>query len=150
MQTNDNTADRRSDSSREPSGELVAVHDVVLEVDFPEGSLPPIGEALSIPRPDGEAVIAEVRSHSGPDRVRALALDTPAGLHRGLDVIAAGEPLPIPVGEPILGRALDVKGHAVDHGDPIDADRHVGIEQEPPAMVDQRPRANRTRPGSRP
>ena len=139
MQTNDSTDDGRADSSHEPSGELVAIHDVVLEIAFPEGSLPPIGDALSIPRPDGEPVIAEVRSHSNPGRVRALALDNPAGLHRGLDVIAAGEPLPVPVGEPVLGRALDVKGHAVDHGDPIEADRHVGIEQEPPAMVDQRP-----------
>ncbi|WP_318571002.1 F0F1 ATP synthase subunit beta [Salinigranum marinum] len=139
MGTDDRTDDGRSDSSQEPSGELVAIHDVVLEIAFPEGSLPSIGDALSIPRPDGEVVTAEVRSHTDPDQVRALALDNPVGLHRGLDVIAAGQPLPIPVGEPILGRALNVKGVAVDHGDPIEAARHVGIEQEPPAMVDQRP-----------
>jgi len=139
MQTNDSTGDGRSDLGHESRGELVAIHNVVLEVAFSEGSLPSIGDALSIPRPDGEAVIAEVRGHSSPDRVRALTLDNPAGLRRGLDVIATGQPLPIPIGDSILGRALDVKGHAVDHGDPIDADRHIGIEQEPPAMVDQRP-----------
>jgi len=132
------TDDGRSDSSHEPNGELVAIHDVVLEIAFPKGSLPPIGDALSIPHPGGEAVTAEVRSHSDPGRVRALALDDPAGLHRGLDVIAAGQPLTVPVGEPILGRAIDVEGDAVDHGDPIEADRQVGIQQEPPAMVDQR------------
>ncbi|SEP08668.1 ATP synthase F1 subcomplex beta subunit [Halogranum amylolyticum] len=139
MQTDDRTDDGRSDPGHEPNGELVAIHDVVLEIAFPEGSLPRIGDALSIPRPGGKAIIAEVRSHSAPGRVRALALDNPAGLHRGLDVIGTGKPLPIPVGESVLGRALNVKGDAVDHGDPIEADRHIGIEQDPPAMVDQRP-----------
>lgn len=139
MQTDERTDDGRSGPGHEPSGELVAVHDVVLEVAFPEGSLPAIDEALSVPRSDGEAVTAEVRSHDDPGRVRALALDSPAGLHRGLDVVATGQPLTVPVGEPTLGRAVDVEGDAVDRGDPIEADRRVGIQQEPPAVVDQRP-----------
>jgi F-type H+/Na+-transporting ATPase subunit beta len=102
-------------------GRVSAVRGAVLDVTFETGTLPPVEDALSIVRDDGSRLTAEVEAHLGATTLRALALQSTAGLKRGARVEAQGGPLEVPVGEAVLGRLLDVSGTAHDGGAPLDA-----------------------------
>lgn len=99
-------------------GVIVQVIGPVVDIDFSEGELPEIYHALQIPRKTVEGVddilIAEVQLHLGEDRVRAVAMDSTDGLVRGMKVVDTGEPIKIPVGPELLGRLMNVTGHAID------------------------------------
>lgn len=98
------------------SGRIAAIHGSVVDMEFPAGMLPAINEAVSIEGDLGRALIAEVQQHLGPDMVRAVALGDTAGLRREVPVQALGSPILVPVGDPVLGRLLDVMGNPVDRG----------------------------------
>ncbi len=108
-------------------GRVSALRGAVLDVVFESGPLPPVEDALSIVREDGSRLTAEVEAHLGPTAVRALALQSTAGLRRGARVEAQGGPLEVPVGDAVLGRLLDVSGTAHDGGAPLDA----GVPRRP-------------------
>lgn len=56
-----------------------------------------------------------------------------AGLRRGLQVMATGEPITMPVGEAVLGRLLGVMGDVRDDGPPSPADiARWPIHRSPP------------------
>jgi F-type H+-transporting ATPase subunit beta len=116
----------------EPSlsdGTIEAIRGSVLDVAFEEGGLPDINEALEVERsssarpwdgPSDRRLVAEVQSHLGPTRVRAVAMQGTSGLRRGTRVRRTGGPLSVPVGESVLGRVLNVLGEPVDGGPPLD------------------------------
>lgn len=113
---------RMTPSSQASEGRVIAVRGAVIDVDFGKHGLPPIDDALII-EPDGAApVLAEVQAHLSETTVRALALQTTAGLRRGGLVRASGGPIRVPVGEPVLGRLLGVTGAPCDGGAPLRAD----------------------------
>jgi F-type H+/Na+-transporting ATPase subunit beta len=97
-------------------GTVVAVHGSVVDMHFPAGSLPAIDEALEIQADPGRTLVAEVQLHLDAQLVRAVALETTAGLRRGAAVRATGAPLQAPVGEPVLGRLLNALGQPADRG----------------------------------
>jgi F-type H+/Na+-transporting ATPase subunit beta len=103
------------------AGRVTAVRGAVLDVVFETGTLPGVEEALSIVRDDGSRLTAEVEAHLNATTVRALALQSTAGLRRGARVEARGGPLEVPVGDAVLGRLLDVGGAVHDGGAPLDA-----------------------------
>ncbi|MFP3607806.1 F0F1 ATP synthase subunit beta, partial [Paraburkholderia sp. SIMBA_053] len=75
-----------------------------------------LGEALVVVPDDLAPVLAEVEAHLSETTVRALALQTTAGLRRGTRVEAPGGAIEAPVGEAVLGRLIDVTGRACDGG----------------------------------
>ncbi len=107
-------------------GKIVQVIGPVLDVTFETDDLPELYNALRIEAtaPDGSEirVIAEVQQHIGRNQVRAVAMSSTDGVTRGMDAADTGAPISIPVGEPALGRILNVLGEPVDEGAEIPAD----------------------------
>ncbi len=113
----------------------------VLDIDFSNGKLPAILNAISIPRtnPDGtkmEDLICEVQQHLGEDRVRAVAMDSTDGLTRGVPAFDTGAPISVPVGPNSLGRLINVIGHTIDGGPQIDSKFSWPIHRDAPKFED--------------
>jgi len=103
------------------AGRVVAARGSVLDIEF-AGALPAIREALAVDWDASSPLIAEVQQHLDPRRVRAVALQGTGGLKRGTSVRRLGAPVQVPVGQPVLGRLLNVLGETTDRGPPLPAD----------------------------
>ncbi len=125
-------------------GKITQVTGAVVDVEFSDGSLPPIYNALKITNPainDQEGnLIVEVAQHLGENTVRCIAMDSTDGLVRGMDAMYTGEGITVPVGEETLGRILNVIGEPVDEGPPIEAKTRLPIHRPAPAFADQETR----------
>ena len=73
-----------------------------------------IHDAVSIKRPDGRVLIAEIQQHIGENSVRSVAMDSTDGLRRGMEAVSDYAPIRVPVGEQTKGRVLNVIGEAID------------------------------------
>jgi len=121
------------------TGHVVSVRGSVIDVAFPPGALPEIDEALEIAWDQPELLIAEVQSQLDARTVRAVALQSTAGLSRGVAVRATGGPIMVPVGETVLGRLVDVLGVPRDGGLPLPPDTpRRPIHCAAPALARQR------------
>ena len=109
----------------------------VIDVEFQQGELPNIYDALKIYKDDGSYVIAEVQQMLGSNRVRTVAMASTDGLKRGMKVESTGEPIKIPVGNAILGRIMNVVGEPVDEQGDIKTNDYLPIHREAPKLVDQ-------------
>ncbi len=109
----------------------------VVDVEFQQGELPEIYNALKIVTDDGKVITAEVQQMLGSNRVRTVAMSSTDGLKRGMKVINTGEPIKIPVGKNILGRILNVTGDPVDNMGPIDTQEFLPIHRPSPSLIDQ-------------
>ena len=93
-------------------GKITQIIGAVLDIKFTEGNLPEINDAIRIPlRGDqaGKELTVEVSQHLGDDTVRCIAMGSTDGLVRGMDAVAAGGPISVPVGENTLGRMFNVE-----------------------------------------
>ncbi|MDD4731012.1 MAG: F0F1 ATP synthase subunit beta [Desulfovibrio sp.] len=121
-------------------GKIVQVIGAVVDVEFPEGNLPSIMNALEIKNPnntDAPELICEVAQHLGDNVVRTIAMDATEGLVRGMDVNDTGEAISVPVGKEALGRIINVVGRPVDEMGPIDAKKHMPIHRPAPNFTEQ-------------
>jgi F-type H+-transporting ATPase subunit beta len=119
------------------TGRVIQILGSVVDVEFPEGTLPGLYEALEINRQDREPMILEVEKHTGNNMVRCVAMDTTDGLRRGLDVRATGSPISVPVGTSTLGRIFNVLGRPVDGKGPAEAELYYPIHRPAPLFSDQ-------------
>jgi F-type H+-transporting ATPase subunit beta len=117
-------------------GKVRAIRGVVVNVEFPEGELPEIYESLEIERPDGRLVL-EVQQHLGGGLVKTVAMDSTDGLKRGVDVVATGAPIKVPVGPVTLGRIFDIIGEAIDGMPTPKSDTYYPIHRPAPDFQDQ-------------
>ncbi len=93
-------------------GKITQIIGAVLDIKFSAGNLPEINDAIRIPlKQDGELVV-EVAQHLGDDTVRCISMGSTDGLVRGMDAVATGAPITVPVGENTLGRIFNVSGRA--------------------------------------
>ena len=104
-------------------GRVVQVIGPVLDAEFAAEDLPDIYNALLL-KTTNEAgheteLVAEVQQHIGRGRVRAVSMSSTDGVTRGMEVVDTGSPITVPVGEPVLGRILNVLGEPVDEMGPI-------------------------------
>ena len=99
----------------ENRGKVTQVIGAVLDIRFDEGKLPEINEAIRIPTRDGNELTVEVSQHLGDDTVRCIAMGSTDGLVRGMDAVATGAPISVPVGERTLGRIFNVLGQPIDN-----------------------------------
>ena len=109
----------------------------VLDIKFPEGHLPEINDAIRIPLKKGGELIVEVAQHLGDDTVRCIALGPTDGLVRGMDAIATGGPISVPVGEKTLGRLFNVLGEPIDEIAPPQTKEHWPIHRKAPSFEEQ-------------
>ena len=118
-------------------GQITQVIGPVIDVEFPNGELPEIYNALKIKMENGSELIAEVQQMLGANRVRTVAMSSTDGLKRGMKAINTKEPIKIPVGKPILGRILNVIGQPVDELGDVETEDYLPIHRESPKLVDQ-------------
>jgi len=95
-------------------GHVARVAGVVVDAEFASGDLPSIHNGLLVQRDDGPELVIEVQEHIDPHTVRAIAMDSTAGLRRGLPVLDTGHPIRVPVGRATLGRMFNVLGQPID------------------------------------
>ena len=113
------------------TGEIIRVIGPVVDVRFPEGSVPDIYAALQVA---GDEIILETQQQIGEGVVRSIAMSTTDGLVRGMKVKNTGSPIQVPVGQSVLGRMMDVLGNPVDEAGPISAESRRSIHREPPSF----------------
>jgi F-type H+-transporting ATPase subunit beta len=123
-------------------GRVVQVIGPVLDVEFPEGHLPAIYNAVVVKEEASKLgvaidVIAEVAQHLGENRVRCISMKPTDGMVRGMKAIDTGAPISVPVGDETLGRIMNVIGEPVDNRGPINAKERWSIHREPPRYEDQ-------------
>jgi F-type H+-transporting ATPase subunit beta len=122
-------------------GKIVQVIGPVVDLEFPEGKLPNILNAIRITNPAiddrPENLVVEAAQHLGNNVVRCIAMDTTDGLVRGMDGRDTGQAILVPVGAPGLGRVLNVIGEPVDGLGPIKADKYYPIHRPAPTFTQQ-------------
>ena len=118
-------------------GKITQIISAVLDIKFQEGYLPEINEAIEVPLKDGGRLVVEVAQHLGDDTVRCIALGPTDGLVRGMDAIATGAPISVPVGEKTLGRLFNVLGDPIDEIAAPDTEEKWPIHRPAPSFEEQ-------------
>ena len=117
-------------------GKISQIMGAVVDVEFPDGSLPAIMNALQIIKEDKSELILEVAQHLGDSIVRTVAMDSTDGLVRGFPVKDSGEPISVPVGKKVLGRLFDVIGNTIDGKEKITDVKRYPIHRPAPKLED--------------
>ncbi len=121
-------------------GTIIQVIGPVVDVEFAEGKLPSIYNAVKIPRKNSEGVdedlICEVQQHLGEDRVRTVAMDSTDGLVRGMKAFDLGMAIQVPVGPATLGRLINVIGKPIDALGEIQSKKMYSIHRPAPEFSD--------------
>ncbi|HKT51927.1 MAG TPA: F0F1 ATP synthase subunit beta [Candidatus Angelobacter sp.] len=123
-------------------GRVIQIAGPAVDVQFGEGNLPPIYEALQVTSegfkvPAPIDVILEVQQHLGEGRVRCVAMQATDGMVRGMKVNDLGGPISVPVGKGTLGRVINVIGEPVDNLGPVKADKKLPIHRPAPSFEEQ-------------
>ena len=119
------------------TGKLTQIIGAVLDVRFSEGKLPEINDAIKVHLKDGEELVVEVAQHLGDDTVRCIAMGPTDGLVRGMEAIATGGPISVPVGEKTLGRMFNVLGNPIDEKPAPEGVEYDPIHRKAPAFEEQ-------------
>ena len=119
----------------EKNGRVKQIIGAVVDVEF-ESELPKIFDALEVKMPEGKLVL-EVQQHIGSNIVRTVAMGATDGLARGVEAVATGAPISVPVGEKTLGRMFDALGNPLDEKERVDGGKKYPIHREAPKFTDQ-------------
>jgi F-type H+-transporting ATPase subunit beta len=123
-------------------GRVVQVAGPTIEIEFPEGHIPKIYNAIHVTSdgfdvPTAINITAEVAQHIGEGRVRTIAMEPTDGLVRGMKAVDLGQPIMVPVGKQTLGRVLNVLGEPVDNMGPVNTERKFPIHRSAPEFAEQ-------------
>jgi F-type H+-transporting ATPase subunit beta len=121
------------------SGDIVQVIGAVVDVQFPDGILPSLYEALTVSSEyaEGGSLVLEVAAHLSDNRVRTVSLGPTDGLMRGQEVQSTGAAISVPVGKKTLGRIFNVVGEPIDEQGPIGQTKRYPIHRQAPKFTDQ-------------
>ena len=119
------------------TGKITQVIGAVLDIRFDKGVLPEINDAVEIRRKDGSTLVAETAQHLGDDIIRCIAMGPTDGLIRGMEAIATGGPISVPVGEVTLGRIFNVLGEPIDKKPMPEGVKRNPIHRKAPAFAEQ-------------
>jgi F0F1-type ATP synthase beta subunit len=117
-------------------GTITQVVGVVVDVEFAQGGLPAIYDALEIERKDKAVVVLEVAQHLDERTVRAISMSSTDGLKRGDAVTSTGSSITVPVGEQTQGRMFDVVGNPIDGKGAVTGKR-ASIHRDTPTLAEQ-------------
>jgi len=116
------------------NGSVTQIIGPVLDIEFANGKLPKVFNALKVEGPDG-IITCEVQQLLGDNRVRAVAMSSTDGLQRGVEVSDTGAPITVPVGLPTLGRIFNVLGEPVDSFGKVTTETNLPIHRSAPAFT---------------
>ena len=119
------------------TGKITQVIGAVLDIRFDQGVLPEINDAVEIRRKDGSKLVAETAQHLGDDIIRCIAMGPTDGLVRGMEAIATGGPISVPVGEVTLGRIFNVLGEPIDKKPMPEGVKRNPIHRKAPTFAEQ-------------
>ena len=119
------------------TGKITQVIGAVLDIRFDQGVLPEINDAVEIRRKDGSKLVAETAQHLGDDIIRCIAMGPTDGLIRGMEAIATGGPITVPVGEVTLGRIFNVLGEPIDKKPVPEGVKRNPIHRKAPTFAEQ-------------
>jgi F-type H+-transporting ATPase subunit beta len=118
-------------------GRVAQILGGVVDVEFPDGQIPKLFEAIYVDRVGKQPLVLEVQKDLGDNWVRCLAMDTTDGLRRGVAAEATGAPIMVPVGPSTLGRIFNVLGRPVDQKGDIEAVTNYPIHRLAPPFSEQ-------------
>jgi F-type H+-transporting ATPase subunit beta len=119
------------------TGKITQVIGPTLDIEFPQGQLPDINNAIKVKNEKNEIdLTAEVAMHLGDNTVRCIAMSSTDKLERGMDAVDTGAPIQVPVGENNLGRIFNVLGEPIDHQGPVKEGGGVSSIHNPPPAFD--------------
>ncbi|MBN3036587.1 MAG: F0F1 ATP synthase subunit beta [Bacteroidales bacterium] len=120
-------------SKDKETGYISQIIGAVVDVTFrDEKDLPHIYDALEVTREDGSILVLECQQDIGENTIRTIAMDSTDGLQRGMEVIATGAPISMPVGEEIRGRLFNVVGKSIDGLGEVSREHTYPIHRDPP------------------
>ena len=119
------------------TGKITQIIGAVMDIKFSQGKIPEINEAIRVPLEDGGSLTVEVAQDLGDDTVRCIAMGTTDGLRRGMDAIATGAPISVPVGENTLGRIFNVLGEPIDNKEKPQVEEYLPIHRKAPTFEEQ-------------
>src|SRR5436305_6851742 len=132
-------------STTQKAGKIVQIIGSTFDVEFEEGQLPAIYNALKINEKTAGgtdiSLTGEVQQHLGGSRVRCVALGSTDGLVRGMDATDTGGPVSVPVGLETLGRVFNLLGQPIDGGGPVVTQEKRSIHREPPHFDELSPKS---------
>ncbi len=120
------------------TGIITQIIGPVIDVTFNEAGpdMPEIYDALEIKKDDGTTLVVECQQHIGENTIRTIAMDSTDGLRRGMEVIATGAPIIMPIGDQIKGRLMNVTGDPIDGIGPLNKKGGYPIHRFPPKFED--------------
>jgi F-type H+-transporting ATPase subunit beta len=118
-------------------GRVIQITGPVVDIEFPNGLLPAIYNAVDITRRDGAKIVCEVQQQLGNNWVRSVAMTTTDGLARGVEAVDTGSPITVPVGHATLGRVFNVLGETIDEKGPLGKSERLPIHRPAPAFDEQ-------------
>ena len=119
------------------TGKITQVIGAVLDIRFDQGVLPEINDAVEIRRKDGSKLVAETAQHLGDDIIIGSGMGPTDGLVRGMEAIATGGPITVPVGEVTLGRIFNVLGEPIDKKPVPEGVKRNPIHRKAPTFAEQ-------------
>lgn len=125
-------------------GQIVQVIGAVVDIEFPNGSMPKVYDALILEQDDSNTLAEagltfEVQQQLGDGVVRTIAMGSSEGLQRGMKVKATGRGISVPVGPKTLGRIMDVLGRPIDDAGEIGAEEYREIHRKAPKFDELSP-----------
>ena len=124
-------------NKKDSRGKITQIIGAVLDIKYTSGNLPEIHEAINVTTRDGGKLVLEVSQHLGDDTVRCIAMGPTDGLVRGMDAVATGAPITVPVGEQTLGRLFNVLGEVIDEKPAPKAEAYRPIHRKAPSFEEQ-------------
>ena len=117
-------------------GKVLQVNGPVLDIQFEDGQLPELLNAIEIDN-HGEKLVVEVAQHTGDNVVRCIAMNSTDGLVRGTEAVDTGEPIKVPVGDQCLGRVFNLLGEPVDNKPAPAPEAYWPIHRPAPSYEEQ-------------
>ena len=117
-------------------GTIKQIIGVVVDLEFADGNLPAIHNAVHLERQDQSPLVLEVQQHLGENLVRCVAMDATEGLTRGMEVVDTGKPIMVPVGPEVLGRLMNVIGEPIDEAGAVKTKEYYPIHRPAPKYED--------------
>jgi len=113
-------------------GHIVQIIGPVVDVEFQQGNLPKIYDALEV-----NNLILEVQQHLGENVVRTVSLGSTDGLKRQMPTVNTNSPISVPVGTETLGRIFNVTGETIDGKEEVKAKKRYPIHRPSPTLTEQ-------------